>query len=402
MPGVSGADVVVVGGGIIGLATARALLDASPRPTVLVLEKEHGPAAHQSGHNSGVIHSGVYYRPGSLKATTVAAGRRAMIEFCRENGITVHITGKVIVAVDEKERAGLRVLKERADRNGVPAELVGPRGLTELEPHAAGVEALHVPGAGTVDFAEVCRALARRLDGDRGEFRPGCRVRSVVERDDGVVVGADGEEIEARVVVNCAGLHSDLLAAGSAGWSGGLRIVPFRGEYHHVAEHRRHLVRTMIYPVPDPRFPFLGAHFTRRVHGGVDIGPNAVLALAREGYSWRTLDVADTWDLIKFPGFRRLAVRHWRTGLGEVWRSLSKAASVAALRRLVPEIEAADLVPGPAGVRAQAVDARGALVDDFVVQESSRMVHVLNAPSPAATASLEVGRMVAERALERL
>ena len=402
MPAVSATDVVVVGGGIIGLATACALLEARPESTVVVLEKEPGPAAHQSGRNSGVIHSGVYYRPGSLKATTVASGRRAMLAFCEANGIATRVTGKVIVAVDEDERRGLHVLKERADQNGVPAELVGPQGLADLEPHAAGVEALHVPGAAVVDFAEVCAALAKNLQAANGEFRAGRRVTAVLEREDDAVVRTDDGEMLARVVVNCAGLYSDVLAAGSAGWSGSLRIVPFRGEYHHVADHRRHLVKTMIYPVPDSRFPFLGVHFTKGVHGEVHAGPNAVLALAREGYTWRTADLADTWDLIRFPGFRRLAVRHWRTGLGEVRRSLSKAATVAALKRLVPEIETADLVAGPAGVRAQAVDASGALIDDFVVHESRRTVHVLNAPSPAATASLEVGRMVARRAVERL
>ena len=395
-------DVVVVGGGIIGLATACAVLQARPGLNVLVLEKEAGPAAHQSGRNSGVIHSGVYYRPGSMKARTVAAGRQALIDFCRANGVETRIDGKVIVAVEESERAGLRELKRKADANGVPAELVDRRRLAELEPYAAGVEALHVPGAGVVDFAEVCRALARRLEGAGGEFRPHRRVLRLAERGSLVTVATEEEEIEARVAVNCGGLQSDLLAAGSDGWSGALRIVPFRGEFHVLAEHRRHLCRSMIYPVADARFPFLGAHLTRGVTGEVHAGPNAVLALAREGYTWGTIDAADTWDLLRFPGFRHLARRHWRTGVGEVRRSLSRSAFVATLQRLVPDIGPDDLEPCPAGVRAQAVDRNGALVDDFVVHESRRTVHVLNAPSPAATASLEVGRIVAERVLERL
>jgi (S)-2-hydroxyglutarate dehydrogenase len=395
-------DVVVVGGGIIGLATAYSLLGSSPGLDVVVMEKEAAPAAHQSGRNSGVIHSGVYYRPGSLKARTVAAGRQALVEFCRANGVPTEIVGKVIVAVDEPERDRLRDLKGRADANGVPAELIDRRRLADLEPHAAGVAALHVPGAGVVDFAEVCRALARLLEAAGNEFRPGTRVRTLTERGRRVVVSTDGGEVEARVAVNCAGLHSDLLAAGSGGRPGSLRIVPFRGEFHRLVEGRRHLVRSMIYPVPDVRFPFLGVHFTRGVGGEVHAGPNAVLALAREGYSWRTVDASDTWDLLRYPGFRRLAARHWRTGAGEVVRSLSRSAFVAALQRLVPDVGPADLEPCPAGVRAQAVDRRGALVDDFVVEESRRTVHVLNAPSPAATASLEVGRIVAQRVLERL
>jgi L-2-hydroxyglutarate oxidase len=264
------------------------------------------------------------------------------------------------------------------------------------------VEALHVPGAGVVDFGQVCGALARDVRAAGGEVRASRRVLRLLERQGSVRAQTENEEVEARLAVNCAGLHSDVLAASSVDWAAPLRIVPFRGEYHDVAEDRRHLVRSMIYPVPDPRFPFLGAHFTRGVNGEVHAGPNAVLALAREGYSWRTVDLRDTWDLVRFPGFRRLVARHWRTGLGEARRSLSRAAAVAALQRLVPDIRAGDLRRADAGVRAQAVDRSGALVDDFVLHESARTVHVLNAPSPAATASLEIGRIVAEQALAHL
>ena len=395
-----GTDVVVVGGGIVGLSTAYNLLESRADLTVLVLEKERRPAVHQSGRNSGVLHSGVYYAPGSLKARTVAAGRRAMIDFCSTNDIPLRITGKVIVAVDEHERPRLRAMKARADENGIRADLVGPAGLADLEPAAAGVEALHVPGAGAVDFAQVCRTLARLVHDGRGEVRCGRRVRSIGERAHSVTVATDQEDIEARVAVNCAGLHSDLVVSGTGPTSGAMRIVPFRGEYRRVVDHRRHLVRSMIYPVPDPRFPFLGVHFTRAVDGEVHAGPNAVLALAREGYSWSTIDPIELFRLVQYPGFRRLAARQWRVGLEEVHRSVSASAFVGALQRLVPAIDAEDLEPAPAGVRAQAVDRSGALVDDFVVRRSMRTVHVLNAPSPAATASLEIGRMVAGQVLE--
>ena len=401
--GVEQADVIVVGGGIIGLASAHAILSSGFHPKVVVLEKEDRPGAHQSGRNSGVIHSGVYYRPGSLKAKTVAAGRRALLELCRANGVAHEIVGKVIVAVDERERPALRELALRARQNRVPAALLTPKRLAELEPHAFGIEALHVPGAGIVDFKQVCETLVRLVEARGGHFFPRRKVLGLTERDNGVIVETDQSEIQARVVVNCAGLHSDRLVARRNHREGTtLRIVPFRGEYRRLTSQAASLVQTMIYPVPDPRFPFLGAHFTRAVGNEVHAGPNAVLAFAREGYSWVTIDVRDTWELLRFPGFRRLVRRHWRTGLSEMLQSLSDFRFVKVLQRLVPAIRAEDLLPAPAGVRAQAVDARGTLIDDFVLDESRRIVHVLNAPSPAATASLEIGRLVAERALERI
>lgn len=391
------ADVVIIGGGIVGLATARAIHRSRPSLRTLVLEKEEYPGTHQSGRNSGVIHSGVYYQPGSLKARTVATGRLALLSFCRENGIAYETIGKVIVAVDESERPGLQELKRRADGNNVPATVISPARLADLEPHAAGIEALHVPGAGIIDFRLVCETLVRLLEATGVEVRTRTEVGGLEQDDRAVILATGSGHIEARVVINCAGLHSDRVARlcddGEA-----VRIVPFRGEYRGLVHARAHLVRTMIYPVPDPQFPFLGVHFTRAIGGGIHAGPNAVLALAREGYSWRNVDFADTWGLIRFPGFRRLAARHWRTGLAEMRRSLSPAAFLGALQRLVPEIQESDLVAAPSGVRAQAVDVGGDLMNDFVVHESARVVHVLNAPSPAATASLEIGRLVAERA----
>lgn len=384
----------------MGLATAHALARMQPTWEVVVLEKEATPGAHQSGRNSGVIHSGVYYKPGSLKARCVAAGRAALIAFCRANGVPYRLTGKVIVALDEREGRLLEGLKQRADSNGIPAEIVDRRRLAELEPHAAGRAALHVPSAGVVNFGEVCEKLASRLGDGGGELRTGWRVQDLDERNGSVVVGTEQGELEARVAVNCAGLHSDRFVRPQLDGDGGrIRIVPFRGEYRRVTGVGRGLVRSMIYPVPDPRFPFLGVHLTRGVDGELHAGPNAVLALAREGYSWRVVDPADSFELLRYPGFRRLAGRHWRTGLTELHRSLSGRAFTGALRRLVPELDPSDVVPADAGVRAQAVSADGSLVDDFVVRETSRTVHVLNAPSPAATASLEIGRMVAARAV---
>ena len=393
---------VVIGGGIVGVATATAILRARPKCSIVILEKEERPAAHQSGRNSGVIHTGIYYRPGSLKSRTVAAGRRSLLEFCERNGVEYRITGKVIVAVDQSELPRLEALRQRADQHGIRSELITRQRLTELEPYAEGIAALRLPDAGVVDFAEVTEALARRLADNHVELRTGWQVNGLDERDRCVVVQTDRGELEAQVVVNCAGLHSDRLANPPDHVAGRLRIVPFRGEYRRVVDDRSHLVRTMIYPVPDPSFPFLGVHFTRGIDGEVHAGPNAVLALAREGYSWGVVDVADTWELFRFPGFRRLVARHWRTGLGEMRRSISREAFVRALQRLVPAVRASDLLPAPAGVRAQAVDAQGSLVDDFVITESRRAVHVLNAPSPAATASLEIGRIVAKRAVAHI
>lgn len=392
-------DLAVVGAGIVGLATARAALARRPGLRVVVLDKEDGLARHQSGRNSGVIHSGIYYRPGSRKALMTAAGREALLRLCRDEGVAVGVCGKVIVATGEHERPGLEALNGRAEANGVPARLVGPAELRDLEPHAAGVAALHVPGAAVVDFSAVCGVLARHVEAAGGEVRVGTEVVGVEERPASAIVRTTAGEVEAAVVLICAGLHTDRLVPGGRP---AVRIVPFRGEFYDVVPERDHLVRHLIYPVPDPQFPFLGVHFTRSINGRVHAGPNAVLALAREGYRWSAVDPRHLRDLAAYPGFRRLVAAHWRTGLGEVHRSLRRAAFVRALQALVPAIGEADLRPAPAGVRAQAVAPDGRLVDDFVFDGTRRVLSVLNAPSPAATACLEIGATVAAEALDRL
>ena len=394
-------DVVVVGGGILGLATADRLLAQRAGTSIVVLEKERAIALHQTGRNSGVLHSGIYYKPGSLKAVNCRAGKSAMERFCADEGIPYEICGKVIVAVDEAERARLEALLVRGHANGVRCERISPERLRELEPHAAGVEALHVPETGIVDYRRVCERLAARIAEHGGAVVTGAQATCFSRVGNRTVVSTPVSEYEARIVVNCAGLQSDRVTR-LAGGRPHARIVPFRGEYFELVPAKRHLCRNLIYPVPDPAFPFLGVHFTRRIGGGVECGPNAVLALAREGYAKGAVNVRDLWETLSYGGFPRLARKHWRTGAGEAWRSLSKPAFTRALRRLLPEVEEGDLVPAPAGIRAQAVAPDGAMVDDFLIVEDERAVHVNNAPSPAATASLEIGRLVAEKVTARL
>jgi L-2-hydroxyglutarate oxidase len=346
-----------------------------------------------------VIHAGVYYPPGSQKARFCAAGRVSMVAYCREHGVDHAVCGKVVIATEERERAALAELEDRCRQNGVRVELVGPDRLRELEPHAAGVAALHVLDTGIADYPAVCRSLVDEIEAAGGVVRLDTAVITGSERADGLVLETTSGAMTARRVVTCAGLQADRVAVAVSGpeGSGGLRIVPFRGEYSELVPERSDLVRTLIYPVPDPQFPFLGVHLTRGVDGRVHVGPNAVLALSREGYSWRDIEFGDVRETLGFRGFRKLASRHWRYGAGEVGRSLSKRSFVRAVRRLVPDVRVRDLEPAPAGVRAQAVTADGALVDDFVFQQTGRALHVLNAPSPAATASLEIGRAIAER-----
>ena len=385
------APVVVIGGGIVGLAVARALTTRGE--TVIVLEKEQSLAAHQTGRNSGVIHSGLYYAPGSLKATMATAGARSMVAYAAAHGVAHEVCGKLVVAVDESERPGLHALASRAIANGVPARLIGPREAREHEPHVACVEALHVESTGIIDYAAVCSAFADEIR-RTGEIQLGNAFRGVT-RDRGQlrVLTRDGE-LTASALVNCGGLHTDRIAR-ACGVEPSARIVPFRGEYFHL--RRAELVRGLIYPVPDPRYPFLGVHLTRMIGGGVHAGPNAVLALAREGYRWGSIDPQDVAGMATWPGVWRLAAEHWATGAREVGRSLSRRAFATSLARLVPGITAGDLDRAPAGVRAQAVRRDGSLVDDFLIEEAANQIHVINAPSPAATASLEIAAHVVAR-----
>jgi L-2-hydroxyglutarate oxidase len=390
-------DVVVVGAGIVGLAVADALTTDDPGAAVVVLDKEDRVAAHQTGRNSGVLHSGIYYRPGSLKARTATAGREAMVAFAREHGIAHEVCGKVIVAVDDSELDALAELERRGRANGLAVERIDRARLAELEPHARGVAALRVPETGIIDFVAVCERLRELIEERGSQVTLGVEVTGIV----GDVVETTAGTVTAGRIVNCAGLQSDRVAAMTTD-TRGVRIVPFRGEYYDVVPHRSHLCSNLIYPVPDPRFPFLGVHLTRSVHGGVHAGPNAVLALAREGYRRRTINGRDTWELMANPAVRRLARRYWRVGADEVARSLSKRAFVRALQRLVPELRLDDLLPASSGVRAQALEPDGALVDDFRFADAGpNVVHVLNAPSPAATAAFAIGRHVAGRLANR-
>ena len=386
-------DLVVVGAGIIGLATARRYLAQYPGASVLVLERESGLALHQTGRNSGVLHSGIYYAPGSMKAELAVAGRSSMAKFCEERDIDYEICGKVIVATRSDEIDRLRALRERADLNGLDAELIDASRLNEIEPHCSGIEALHVPSTGIVSYAAVCEVLAAEIEHQAGVINYQTQVLAIEESRQGARVSTSRGEVVAGLVVNCAGLRCDQVAE-MVGASEGNRIVPFRGEYFELVPHRRNLVRGLIYPVPDPSFPFLGVHLTRMIDGSVHAGPNAVLAMAREGYRWRDIEPRQIREHLGNQGLWRLARKYWRTGAGEIWRSVSKAAFVRALQRLVPEIGVEDLEASPAGVRAQAMDAEGELMDDFAITQTSNSLHVLNAPSPAATASLEIAGQI--------
>ena len=393
-------DVAIIGGGIVGMATAMALAER-PRLSLIVLEAEARLAAHQTGHNSGVIHSGLYYKPGSLKARNCVEGRGALYRFCAEHGIAHERCGKLVVATHAGELPALDELERRGRANGLTGlRRLAAEEIREHEPHAAGIAGLLVPETGIVDYAAVTEAFAARVRAAGGAIETGARVRRVRRMADALVLETSRGAGECRGLGNCAGLHSDRVAR-RCGVEPGLAIVPFRGEYYELVPERAHLVRNLIYPVPDPRFPFLGVHFTRMVRGGIEAGPNAVLALKREGYARASFSLRDAAQLAAFPGFWRMAARNWRMGLMESWRSWSTAAFVASLRKLVPEIGVRDVRRAGAGVRAQAVEPDGTLVDDFRIVEAERMIHVLNAPSPAATAAIGVGRMIAALALKR-
>ena len=387
-------DIGVIGGGIVGLSFAMQAVEQFPHLRLLILEKEAGVARHQTGHNSGVIHSGVYYQPGSLKARLCVEGARAMLEFCGRNGIPHEVCGKLIVAADTEEAGRLEILRERGEENGLTGlRLLGSEAMREIEPHAGGVRALQVPGTGITDYALVAAKYAE-IAGARGaELKTGAEVLGFRDSAGEIVIQTRAGDFQARYVVNCAGLYSDRIAR-LAGHDPGLMIVPFRGEYYDLIESRRELVRGLIYPTPDPEYPFLGVHFTRRIHGNVDAGPNAVLAFRREGYRRTDFELGEAMETLTYRGFRAMARRQWKYGLGEFRRSLRKSVFVRSCQRLVPEVRDEDMTPGGSGVRAQALAPDGNLVDDFRFVPRERFLHVLNVPSPAATASLPIGREI--------
>ncbi len=390
-------DVVVVGAGIIGLAVARELQASRPGVRLAVVDKEPSLGAHQTGHASGVVHRGVYYAPGSLKARLCVEGAARLLEYCDARGIPVLRCGKVVVATDEDELPRLAELHRRSVANGVPrVELIGPERLRELEPHVAGLQAIHSPETAVVDFSLVAEAYGRDVTDAGGELLLGREVCAFARRGGATSVETSGGDLEAARVVVCAGVYSDRLAA-STGAEAEPRIVPFRGDYLVLRPERRHLVRGLVYPVPDPAFPFLGIHTTVRPDGAVWLGPNAVLALSREGYRRRDVRWRDVREIVRSTGFRRLARRHWRMGAAETVRDLSARRFVAAARKLLPELDVADVLPGPSGIRAQALAPDGTLVDDFVFHESPGVVHVRNAPSPGATSSLAIATVIADR-----
>ena len=395
-------DVVIAGGGITGLATALKLNEKRPALSIAVLEKENRLAAHQTGNNSGVIHSGIYYKPGSLKATNCIRGYHLLMEFCQQHDVPFERCGKIIVATDEKELPLLDTIHQRGMANGLDGirRLRGEE-LREHEPHVTGIAGLFVPQTGIVDYRLVAEKYGEILRTKGVDLLLNTRVTGIRQEGSEKVVITDNGDYTARLVVTCGGLYSDKLAR-MTNPETDVKIIPFRGEYYKLAPSREYLVRNLIYPVPDPNFPFLGVHFTRMAKGGVEAGPNAVLAFRREGYRKLDIHLGELAESLLWPGFQKVAAKYWRTGLGEMYRSFSKAAFTRALQKLVPEITEADLVPGGAGVRAQACDRTGGLVDDFLIQQSTGAVHLTNAPSPAATSSLAIGETVADMALQQL
>ena len=392
-------DIIIIGGGIVGLATAYQFTLDYPLLKITLLEKEQQLAAHQTGHNSGVLHTGIYYKPGSLKALNCLEGKSRMEDFCRKEEIDFEICGKVIVAISEAELPALETIYQRGRTNGVSCEMINSEKLHELEPHVAGIKAVHVPEAGIVDYGQVCKRFAKHLQNNE-DNQIHCSTKVIgIRHSENIVVETEQGEFEGRFLVNCAGLYSDKITAMTQPPES--KIIPFRGEYYEVRPEKHHLCRNLIYPVPDPSFPFLGVHFTRMINGSLECGPNAVLAFAREGYTRSTINVLELAEVLSYPGFIRLAAKYWRAGAGEMWRSFSKAAFVRALQRLIPEISADDLETAPAGIRAQAVLSNGKLVDDFLIQENKNIINVCNAPSPAATSSLNIGKHIVDIVAER-
>jgi len=396
-------DIIIIGGGIVGLSTAYQLLQLNPDLTVTILEKENAVAKHQTGNNSGVIHSGIYYKPGSLKAQNCLRGYDMLIDFCKAQNIEYDLCGKIIVAIKPEEIAGLEALYQRGIQNGLSGlRFLSKDEIKRYEPNCVGIKGVFVPQTGIVDYKQIAVKLAENINlNPKGNIILNSKIQAIVGNEHGAVVHTDTERYEARLVINCAGLYCDKVAA-MAGEKLNMKIIPFRGEYYAIKPEKAHLVKNLIYPVPDPNFPFLGVHFTRRISGEIEAGPNAVFAFQREGYKKTDFKWSEFWDAISFAGFRKVASKYWKTGLGEYHRSYFKPAFVKALQQLVPSITEDDLIPAGAGVRAQACDKDGGLIDDFYIQESTSFIHVLNAPSPAATSSLSIGLEVAERAMKKL
>lgn len=390
------ADVAVIGGGIVGLATAYHLSKNHPEIKVVVIEKEDRVAKHQTGNNSGVIHSGIYYKPGSLKATNCIRGYQMLLDFCKEHNINYELCGKVIVATDESELPGLRSLYDRGRENGLEGlQLLNKKELNEIEPHLNGIQGVKVPQTGIINYKEVCNKLVELIEAAGGEIVLNTKVKTIETTKDQVQIITNNNSVEAKVLVNCAGLYSDKVARMQLDKTD-TKIIPFRGEYYELTKDAEHLVKHLIYPVPDPAFPFLGVHFTRMIGGGIEAGPNAVFAFKREGYHRTDVNLKELFESLMWPGFQKVMWKYWKTGMGEMYRSFSKKAFTKALQRLIPEVKEEHLVPAPAGVRAQACDRDGGLLDDFKIIEEKRAIHVVNAPSPAATSSLSIGLTVSE------
>jgi len=391
-------DFTIAGAGIVGLSTAYKLSLQYPDASILLLEKESGVAAHQTGHNSGVIHSGIYYKPGSYKAKNCIDGRHQIVEFCRENGINHDICGKIIVATDEKEIPGLTSIFDRGIQNEIEGlALIDDKELKEIEPYSSGIRAIHVPCAGIIDFKAVCESLAQKFISAGQTVRFNTPVRSVVQKNGSITIESEKNSFKSKYFINCTGLHSDRVAR-SAGIKSEIQIIPFRGEYYELTEDAGHLVKGLIYPIPNPEFPFLGVHFTRMVNGGVECGPNAVFSFKREGYDKTSFDFNDTIETVNFPGFWILAGKHWKMGMDEMYRSFSKTGFLKNLQKLIPSIQKNQLKVSPAGVRAMALLPNGEILDDFHFEMGENEIHVLNAPSPAATAGLSIGDEIVAKA----
>ena len=395
-------DCIIIGGGIVGLATAYTLLKEKPGMKILLIEKEDQIAKHQTGNNSGVIHSGLYYKPGSLKATNCIEGYNMLLEFAKENAIPFDLCGKVVVATQQEQLPILKNLYQRGLENGlVDNRMITASELREIEPHCTGLEAIKVPYTGIIDYKQVSEKLAELIRTSGGEIRTSTKVLNIrLMNDADAIVETTQGEFSAKLIINCAGLYSDKIASMTHP-DIDVRIIPFRGEYYKLRDERRSLVNTLIYPVPDPNFPFLGVHFTKMIDGGVEAGPNAVFAFSREGYTRTSFNASEFWGSLSWPGFRKVATKYWKTGMGEYYRSFSKSAFTKALQELIPEVQKNDLVPAGAGVRAQACDRNGGLIDDFLFLEKPSVIHVLNAPSPAATSSLAIGKTISSMALKR-